>query len=420
MGPARLVYVLLDGVGDLPHPDLGGLTPLAAARTPSLDRLASRGSSGRVVTVGEGIAPESDIAVFNMLGYSFAHADYAGRGVIEAIGIGMDFRDGDLALRGNYATVEGGVITDRRAGRRIARADAEGIAREVEGGLSIPGVEAAVAPTVGHRVTVRIRAGSALSPRITNTDPAYSNVGGMGVAKAVGDLMRVERCLPLEEGAAESARIVNEFSGRAMEIMAASGINARRAGRGEKALGCILLRDAGSRRPAAQPISERYGMPFSCVVDMSVEVGIARVLGMRALRAGGLADYGEKARAAAAAVREPGAVYVHLKGPDEFGHDGDAEGKRGSIEEIDAGFFGPLLDSVDDGVAVVVSADHSTPCISKGHSDDPVPLVVSGGAAPRDGTTRMTEEQAASGSIGTIRGAEVLSRALGMVRSQSA
>mgnify|MGYP000512698369 FL=1 len=90
----HIIYVLLDGVGDLPHPDLDGRTPLEAANTPTLDKIASNGSIGEVISVGKGIAPESDIAVFNMLGYKFEHADYAGRGVIEAIGVGIDFKNG--------------------------------------------------------------------------------------------------------------------------------------------------------------------------------------------------------------------------------------------------------------------------------------------------------------------------------------
>ena len=118
----HMVYVLLDGVGDLPHPDLNGKTPLEAANTPTLDKIAKNGSIGEVISVGKGIAPESDIAVFNMLGYKFHHSDYAGRGVIEAIGVGIDFKDGDLALRGNFSTLnDEGVIIDRRAGRQIGK-----------------------------------------------------------------------------------------------------------------------------------------------------------------------------------------------------------------------------------------------------------------------------------------------------------
>src|SRR5690349_12788749 len=119
-----MIYVLLDGVGDLPHPDLKGLTPLSYAKTPNLDRLARNGSIGEVISVGKGIAPQSDIAVFNMLGYRFENVQYVGRGVIEAIGVGVDFKSGDLALRGNFATVnDERIITDRRAGRKISRSE---------------------------------------------------------------------------------------------------------------------------------------------------------------------------------------------------------------------------------------------------------------------------------------------------------
>ena len=419
----HMVYVLLDGVGDLPHPDLGGRTPLEAAHTPVMDAMARNGSQGQVISVGRGIAPESDIAVFNMLGYRFEHADYVGRGVIEAIGIGVDFRRGDLALRGNYATLDGqGVITDRRAGRHIERADADGMAREIEEGIrfSRPGTSVVVAPTIGHRVTVRIRSeGNGLSSRITNTDPAYSNIGGMGVAKAVGDYLTVEKCLPLEEAddARLAAGLVNEFGEQSTRIMGESAINKRRVAESKKPLGCILLRDAGSRYPEVVPINEKYSMNFSCIVDMPVEIGISKVLEMRAFEAGGLTDYEEKARVAAKAMETQNAIYVHLKGPDEFGHDGDAAGKKRSIEEIDRRFFGTLLEHIDTGrVATVVSADHSTPCISKGHSDDPVPLLVSGDMVKNDGTSRLTEAEAKRGDIGLLQGAQVLSTAIELIR----
>jgi len=150
----HLIYVLLDGVGDLPHPDLDGKTPLEAANTPVLDKIASNGAIGEVISVGKGIAPESDIAVFNMLGYKFNHSDYAGRGVIEAIGVGIDFKDGDLALRGNFSTLDDEqIIIDRRAGRQIEREDADGIAKEIEEKVkfSHPGITVEVSPTPSNR-----------------------------------------------------------------------------------------------------------------------------------------------------------------------------------------------------------------------------------------------------------------------------
>ncbi len=421
----HLIYVLLDGVGDLPHPDLDGKTPLEAANTPVLDKIASNGAIGEVISVGKGIAPESDIAVFNMLGYKFNHSDYAGRGVIEAIGVGIDFKDGDLALRGNFSTLDDEqVIIDRRAGRQIEREDADGIAKEIEEKVkfSHPGITVEVSPTIGHRVTVRIRADSQkLSSRITNTDPAYSNIGGMGVAKAVGDFLKIEKCLPLEENdnAKFTANLVNEFSEQSTNIMKESQINKKRLEQNKKQLSCILLRDAGNKYPKVISINEKYGMNFSCIVDMPVELGISDVLKMKAFEAGGLTDYEEKARVAAKAMETQNAIYVHLKGPDEFGHDGDAVGKMKNIEEIDQRFFKTLVDNIDSSkVAIIISADHSTPCINKGHSDDPVPILVSGDFIKNDGTTRMTEEQAKKGSIGLLQGAEVVTKSLELIKSQ--
>lgn len=418
----KMVYVLLDGVGDLPHPDLKGTTPLDYAKTPNLDRMTKNGAMGEVISVGKGIAPESDIAVFNMLGYKFQHSEYAGRGVIEAIGTGIDFKDGDLALRGNFATLDdSGIISDRRAGRKIEKEDALAVAKEIENTIrfSEPNASVVVAPTIGHRVVVRIRCeGKQLSSEITNTDPAYSRVDGMGIAKAVGDYLKIERCLPLKDvpNSALTAKLVNEFTEQSLKILRESKTNQARKQQGKKMLNSILLRDAGNHYPKVVPINDLYSMKFSCIVDMPVEIGISEVLKMRTFNAGGLTDYEEKARVAAKAMETENAIYVHLKGPDEFGHDGDAIGKMKNIEEIDQRFFGTLLDNIDTSkVAIVVSADHSTPCINKGHSDDPVPVLVSGDMVKKDNSTRYTERNAKLGSIGLLEGAQVVKTAIQLI-----
>ena len=420
----KIVYVLLDGVGDLPHPDIGNKTPLEAAQTPNLDKLAKNGKMGQVISVGKGIAPESDIAVFNMLGYKFQHSDYAGRGVIEAIGIGIDFKDGDLALRGNFATLdEKDIIIDRRAGRHIEKDDAIGVSKELENNLKFlnPLSNVVVAPTIGHRVVVRIRDEQPLSANISNTDPAYSRVDGMGVAKAVGDFLKIERCLPLDDSdsANHTAKLVNEFSEQTLKILKESQVNENRAKQNKKLLNSILLRDAGNKYPKVEPINEKYSMNFSCIVDMPVEVGISNVLKMNTFSAGGLTDYEEKAQVAAKSMETENAIYVHLKGPDEFGHDGDAIGKMKNIEEIDQRFFGTLLENINtEKIVVMISADHSTPCINKGHSDDPVPLLISGNKIKNDGSQRFTESDGAQGEIGLLEGAQVVNTALDIIKSQ--
>jgi len=414
---------LLDGVGDLPHPDLAGKTPLEAATTRNMDVLAKNGIMGQVISVGKGIAPESDIAVFNMLGYKFQHSNYAGRGVVEAIGIGIDFKDGDLALRGNFATLDNeGKIIDRRAGRKIEREDVEEISKEIEKEIkfSNPNTSVVVAPTVGHRVTVRLRDSKPLSSEISNTDPAYGRVDGMGIAKAVSDFMKIEKCIPLEqtEDAINTANLVNEFTEQSLEIMKKSDVNKRRSQKNKKLLNSILLRDAGNKYPNVKPINDLHSMNFSCIVDMPVEVGISNILKMRAYNAGGLTDYEEKASVAAQAMETENAIYVHLKGPDEFGHDGDAIGKMRNIEEIDKRFFGTLLEHIDvSKVAVMISADHSTPSIHKGHSADPVPVLISGDMITNDDTQRFTEAEAKKGAIGLIEGAEVVKTGIDLFKT---
>jgi 2,3-bisphosphoglycerate-independent phosphoglycerate mutase len=243
----------------------------------------------------------------------------------------------------------------------------------------------------------------------------------MGIAKAVTDFMKIEKCLPLNESqsAILTAKLVNEFTEQSLSIMKRSKVNQRRNQDGKKLLSSILLRDAGNRYPVVKPINDLYSMNFSCIVDMPVELGISEVLKMKAFKAGGLSDYEEKSRVAAKAMETQNAIYVHLKGPDEFGHDGDAIGKMKNIEEIDRRFFGTLLDNIDTSrVAVVISADHSTPCINKGHSDDPVPLLVSGDSIKKDGTVRVTENEAKKGSIGLIEGVQVVKTALNLIKSE--
>jgi len=168
-----LLYVCLDGLGDDPNPVLDGRTPLEAAATPNLDGLATRGRTGTVITVGPGIAPESDIGVFGILGYDPSE-EHPGRGVLEALGIGMDVRDGDLAYRINFASGAWPEIADRRVGRNLTSDEAHALADEVNQHLRLPGATFELRATIEHRGALVIRADDGpLSSDVTNTDPAY-------------------------------------------------------------------------------------------------------------------------------------------------------------------------------------------------------------------------------------------------------
>lgn len=418
MSSARstIIYVLLDGVGDLPSPQLGGLTPLQSASTPALDSLAKRGRMGEVITVGYDIAPQSDIAVFNMLGYDFKKQVYVGRGVVELLGSGVDFKDGDLALRGNFATIDtGGRILDRRAGRDIQQYEAGSICQILSSKIRFndPDVDLVIKPTVGHRLVVRFRHRKmCLSDNISNTDPAYDKVSGLGVARtsSYADLVKKSRPQDSTQEAKVSACLVNDFSSQAIHILKEDPINTERQKSGKKPMNCVLLRDAGNRTPMLEPIEQKYGMRVAAIVDMPVEIGIANIVKMEVLQSGKVDDYKWKAAQISSGIGHFNLIYAHIKGPDEFGHDGDAKGKMKNIEEIDRLFFDALLqESKSYNVHIVTSADHSTPCIKKSHSADPVPLLVSGRNIRTDGSLRFTEEFAAKGALGRLFGSKVIS-----------
>ena len=419
--PMKIVYVILDGIGDLPHESLSNKTPLESAVTPNLDIIAKNGSMGQVITVGQGIAPQSDIAVFNMLGYNFKDRPYVGRGVVESIGCGLDFRDGDLALRGNFATIDDDLeIKDRRAGRIIDDKEAGSICDTLNNNIKLQDRDASVLviPTIAHRVTIRFRHNKILlSEQITNTDPAYDKIEGIGIAKTNIDDFHVQKSKPQDntEQSKHSAAIVNDFTNQVISLTKNHAVNISRTKRGLNPMNCILVRDAGNKFPSYVPIKEKYGLNTASIVDMPVEIGIAKIVGMDLIKSDDLNDYAKKAEITIQNLLKYDLIYVHIKGPDEFGHDGDAIGKQKNIEKIDKDFFGTLITGLQtEDTIIIVSGDHSTPCVKKSHSDDPVPLLVSGNKIDKDGTKRFTEKEARDGHIGTIMGAEVLNTVLEM------
>ena len=401
----KLGYVLLDGCGDRAVPSLNYTTPLEAAYTPNLDRIASRSRLGSVTTVGENVAPESDIAVFNMLGYSFEKG-YPGRGVVEAVGAGLTMEDGSLALRANLASARGRRIIDRRAGRDLTQDEAERLAEDVSK-VTLRGASFDFRATVSYRGVLVIRAGDPLKAAISNTDPAYARVGGFGAAKATTGSETILRSSPesAAPGARLAAKLVNEFTEKAQKELDASEVNKERVRAGKLPANCVLLRDAGDHLPRVPSFEERHGMSGTALVEMPTEVGIAKILRMKMVPIRDRKDMKEKARLFASELSEGNVVYVHIKGPDEFGHDGDAVGKKKSIEEIDRDFFSSVLTHLGDA-GLAVSCDHATPCTIKMHSADPVPLLVASGQ--RGEGKRFTEASARTGSLGHLRGADVL------------
>lgn len=424
ISPVRYALVILDGLGDRPHPDTGGISPVEAAFTPHLDHACTIGRLGRVMVIGPGIAPESDAGVFALLGYDPV-LDSPGRGVLEAEGVGIDLAPGDVAFRLNFASIDpDGRVRDARVGRSLTTAESSELARMLTALdlLADESIRAEVRATVGHRGVLWLRPtrGGPLSSEVTNADPFYERVGGMGQARKAID-PRVPTVKPLDPSpeALRTARATNLFLARVRPALAADPVNARRAQAGSKLASGLLLRSAGG--PARHPptsFAQKYGRAGAAVTEMPVERGIARVLGLDDRYLGPMGpdrDEGYRDRAAAtrAALETFPFVYVHLKGPDEPGHDGNARLKQEIVEAIDRSFFGPFLDGLDlRHVRIAVTADHATPAILKGHSDDPVPLLLFGaGIVPAPGgpeRPKFGETGAAQGALGTIAGREVL------------
>jgi 2,3-bisphosphoglycerate-independent phosphoglycerate mutase len=423
MSPRQLLYVCLDGLADDPIPEFGGRTPLEAARTPVLDGLARNGALGLVHTVGPDIAPESDIAVFAILGYD-PRDEHPGRGLLEALGCGMDFRDGDLAYRTNFATVQDGEIVDRRVGRDLPSDQAEALAQEVNRELHLPSATFELRATVEHRGALVIRSSTGpLSADVSNTDPAYAKEGSLGVALATFENW-VAEARPLDDSdeAARAAELTNLFVDGAARVLDASPVNARRREQGRLPANLVLTRDGGDHIPHLQPIRERFGPSWGVFVEMPVERGIAGVLGMAPVDAPtGMPrreQYYAWAALAAEALGGYDALYIHIKGPDVPAHDGRALDKRDVIADIDEAFFGELLSRIDTSrTLLAVTADHATSCVRKAHTADPVPLLVAGPGVSADGSRSFGERAARDGSLGTLAGIDIVPRLVALLRS---
>ena len=426
----KIVYVILDGLGDDSLDALNGRTPLEAANTPNLDRLAREGRNGYVTTVGEGIAPESDIAVFSILGYD-PHEHHTGRGPLEAVGSGVAVNDGDLAYRVNFATVEreddGWAIVDRRVGRDLTSEEAHELADEMNEKIELPDASFEFKATIGHRGVLVIRANDGrLSAEVENSDPAYGRQGALGVAKETFD-NHVVHVAPVagheqDEAARRASHLTNMWLSAAFDVLDASAVNQRRREQGKLPGNFILTRDGGDHLPKLVPFKEKFGPEMGCFVEMPVELGIARLTGMGVVEAPtgipAAEQYEKWAELALEAIGGYDGLYIHIKGPDVPAHDGDHEAKIASIEEIDSIFFSRLLDGLDlKGSIVAVTADHSTSCARKAHTDGPVPLLVSGGGVGADSVETYGETASRKGALGHLKGPEIMPNLVELARS---
>jgi 2,3-bisphosphoglycerate-independent phosphoglycerate mutase len=424
-----LIYVVIDGMGDLPIEELGNKTPLEAAETPNMDFLARNGKTGLMYTIRKGFAPESDVAVISILGYDpFKYS--TGRGVLEAIGADMSMNDGDLALRCNFATLGSEKkIIDRRAGRDLTTEEAEELSRAVNAKVRLQSYPAdfEFKSTIGHRGVLVIKSRkNPLTSKITNTDPAYSVVEGIGVAKATVEMV-LKKCKPIDstEEAIVSANLVNEFIEKSHVVLDEHEVNRRRAAEGKLKANVILTRDAGHLLPRFFNINEKYDVSFISLTDMPVERGISKLAGMQTAVLPSPSDNLEedctlRVNKLLELLPSYDCFYIHIKGPDEPGHDGRFNLKTQLIATIDRYFFAKLLKEMNlENHIVCVTADHSTPCKLKAHSDDPVPLLISGNGMKGDNVNKFSEKECRKGSLGVLQhGTELMPKLMSYLKKQ--
>lgn len=384
----KVILFIIDGLGDLPTPK----TPLQAAKIPNMDRLAKDGLNGMLSPLGRGIVPGSDTSHLELFGYD-PRLFYCGRGPLEALGVGMELREGDVAFRANFATVKEGKVADRRAGR----IDTESSSRLAEGlSMRIEDVDVMFRSAVSHRGALVLR-GAGLSHMVSGTEAAVGQP--------------FPECHPFDKSAdaAKTCRIVNSFSKIAAERLGASPVNKKRQANGLLPANALMLRGAGSFMRVPN-IRERFGISAACIASGALYRGVARYIGMDVFLLAGEPDdkkAGLRGRAEAAVKALGGydLVFLHVKGCDDCGHDGDFEGKKAMLERIDNEII-PIL--AGSGADIIITGDHSTPVIRKAHSGDEVPILICGKNERYDDVDKFDEMRCTQGGLGHINGRDVM------------
>lgn len=415
----KLIFVVLDGIGDRLVKELQNRTPLEAAHTPALDKLASQGVTGHVQVLP--FAPESDEAVFTLLGYDLK--DYRGRGPLEAFGSGVPFKKGMIALRCNFATAAGNKLIDRRVGRSLASNEARMLADSVNRNVKLKNGKFSFKATAAHRAVLVLQQKQPLSALITNTDPAYK-IDEEGLPEALADFKKEilkSEARNKKAAAKRAAQLLNEFTEKSAKVLNNDPVNLSRHHRGLLKANVILCRDAGTELPKVEPINKLTKRNWAIAADMPLEIGIGRLLGMERINLeideNAKRYYPYIAEKAVKALNQHDSIYVHLKKTDVAGHDGDYLQKKQAIEEIDAYFFKPLLKHAKN-VVIIVTGDHATPCEVRGHSNDPVPLLV-WNAGVTDSVKRFNEIECSEGELGLLKGKEVMRKVCSLIKRKT-
>ncbi len=368
----KMVLLVLDGLGDLATREQGYLTPLEAAATPNLDSLSADAAQGRMLPVAPGITPGSGPGHLALFGYDPLEFQ-VGRGVIEALGLGLELKAGDVAARANFCTLDAaGTVVDRRAGR-IETAVCEELCQVLSRKIKkIGATEVLIKAGKGHRFVVVFR-GSNLEGPLTDADPHHEGAP-IPVVRAVD---------PASVKAKNAAELVGKFYRLALPLLAK-----------KKPANGFLMRGI-AHQPRLPGFEERYQLKPACLAVYPMYKGLAQLVGMAKLE--GPQTVADQFHRYLAEYDHYDYFFIHYKYTDMHGEDGNFEGKKKAIEELDAAL--PILLRKRPEV-LAITGDHSTPCAVKGHSWHPQPVLLASPLSGSDKLKRFTETGANTGSLG--------------------
>ena len=397
---SRCILILLDGLGDRAYPELGGRTPLSAAKTPNLDALAAMGACGLMHAERPGLALPSENAHFAMFGYE--RDEFPGRGYLEALGAGIEPRPDEVALLAHFVSVreKDGVLVLHESRPQATAGEADffaGLVKIFTGGSSVVRYEQT------RHLDGIVLLDEEVSPFITDTDP-------LEAGKPLLETMPY-RVMADDAKARHTALELKKYLVWCYDILRDHPRNLKRIKRGLAPLNALVTQRAGQQR-IVQPFSSRWGLQGLSIASGLVYWGLGRFIGMDVQAVTDSDDSGrdlaERLRIALACGNRYDFIHVHTKAPDAAAHAKDPRRKKAVIEELDRG-IGEVLEYVDGDTVFVVTADHSTPSAGpQVHSGEPVPVMFVGPGMRRDLVKRFDEVHCAAGALGSLRGSDFM------------
>jgi len=358
----KYVVLVPDGAADKPIDEFDGMTALEAAHMPNIDRLSQLGSQGIVRTVPKGMQPGSDVAQMSLLGYN-PKKFYNGRAPIEAIAQGIALKEDDWVFRCNLVTYADGKMADHSAGH-ISTEEGRKLLNEIENCLGSRSVK--FYPGVSYRHLCVIN-GINFD---TKTKPPHDIIG-----------KKISKNLPT----GKNAEILTEMMAKSQNLFENHEINKVRKDLGENPVSSIWLWGEG-QKTVMDSFKDRYGIKGVTITAVDLVRGLSKLIGFDIVEVEGATGYADtnysgKANAAIKALEDHDLVFIHVEGPDEAGHSGNAQVKKHALEQIDKYIVGPVSKSLEEGSEkwrIMILPDHATPVSTQGHTGEPVPFMICG------------------------------------------